>query len=217
MTKIITEVDGSFWLWHFNFVRYNTLMAQEDGEENWFRANPEETTTSDAVVPGSQADNGASETDSPGQAIEWTASEFVERHKSPVWYVVLAAITAGLAALVFFAGHDYIATGAVVAIGIIFGVIGARKPRTLQYRLDAQGLSVAGKVYPYRHFKAFSVGREGPLASISLLPLRRFMPVLTVFCEPTAEDRITELVGSYLPLDDGKLDPIDKFLHKIRF
>lgn len=149
--------------------------------------------------------------------IEWTASEFIE-HKKPVWwYLTLTAVIVVIAILVYLSSRDYVAVAGVIAAGILFAVIAARKPRSLNYRLDNKGLTVAEKVYPYNHFKAFWTTREGIASSLNFMPLRRFMPVLTVYYDPDDEDKIISVMGSYLPLGSPRKDIIDKFLKKIRF
>lgn len=159
------------------------------------------------MARGASADN----------SIEWTASEFIAHHKPAWWYLVLAAVTAAICVAVYFSGHDFVAVGAVIIIGIIFGIIAARKPRSLNYRLDRRGLVVASKLYSYNRFKAFSIARDGAFASLNFLPLRRFMPILTVYYDPADEEAITSVVGDHLPLETHQLDPIDRLLKKIRF
>lgn len=202
----------------------------DNGEPNW-QFNSDEASAAPASADRAQPDDKellvsdragaqpvmAREAGDQDSGIEWTASEFIARAKPAWWYLSLAGVTAAICAAVYFSGHDVVAVAAVIIIGIIFGIIAARKPRTLTYRLDNRGLQIMQKLYPYNHFKAFSLAREGAFTSLNLLPLRRFMPVLTVYYDPADETAITGVIGDYLPLETHQLDPIDKLLHKIRF
>ncbi len=209
--------------------------SDNDGQPNWqFSADSDQSDTTEAPkeqVAEQPGNDDLMTTDSadgqPAMAreagssdngeIEWTASEFIARHKPFWWYLALAVIAAALAAAVYFSSHDYIAVAAVIIVCIIFGIIAARKPRSLTYKLDRRGLSIAGKLYPYNRFKAFSIMREGALSSLNLAPLRRFMPIMTVYYDPADEAAVTGIIGDYLPLENRQLDPIDKLLHKIHF
>lgn len=182
--------------------------------------NQLDSASSDSVLVESAVDGQpvmAHDVDEVNKSIEWTASEFIHHDKSFVWYLVLSVVTVIIATLVYLVRHDYFATGAVVVVAIIFGIIGTRKPRSLDYRLDDKGLGVAGKVYSYQHFKSYFVGHDSALASLNLVPLRRFMPILTVYYDPADETDIEETVSNYLPMEQREKDILDKFLQKIRF
>ncbi len=147
----------------------------------------------------------------------WTASEFVAYQKSTGWYVQVAAIIIVLAVAAYFLLHDFFAMGAIVIVGIMFAVFGSRKPRVLTYVIDKSGIHVGDKLYAFTTLRSFAVIDEGTLHSITLLPLKRFMPAFSMYFEPTDESHIVELLGSYLPKEDRKQDTVDRLMHRIRF
>jgi hypothetical protein len=150
-------------------------------------------------------------------SISWTASEFVEHNKGFGWYLCLILAILVLSALIYALTHDKISTGAVVLAGIVLGVFAARKPRILQYRLDNGGLTIGNKSYGYDVFKSFSVIDEDALSSIYLLPLKRFMPSLSLYYAQKDEKKIIDILSERLPFEERHSDTVDRFMHRIRF
>jgi hypothetical protein len=149
--------------------------------------------------------------------ISWTASEFVEHKKSFGWYLGLIVVGTALAALIFFTTHDKISTGVVIIAVIVMGIFAARKPRTVEYTLDDAGVTVGNKFYGYEMFKSFSIIDEGAVSSIYLLPLKRFMPAISIYYAHEDEERIVNIFSQQLPLEHRQLDALDNFMHRIRF
>jgi len=150
-------------------------------------------------------------------ALMWTASEFIAHDKSPLWFVSLFGGAAVISALVYLFTRDKVATAVIAFVAIVFAVFAVRKPRILQYHLDEAGLTIGNRFHPLQSFKYFAVVEEGPIRSILLLPLQRFMPTLSLYYPPEKEDAIVDLFGLTLPLHDAPNDPIDRLMHKLRF
>jgi len=100
---------------------------------------------------------------------------------------------------------------------LVLGFYGARKPRVLEYRLDESGLVVSGKSYAYNLFKSFALVEEGAFTSIVLMPLKRFMPAVSIYFEPKDEKKITTILAERLPIETHKLDVLDSFMRRIRY
>ena len=95
--------------------------------------------------------------------------------------------------------------------------MGARKPRELEYNVDDGGLTIGGKHYPYNLFRAFTIAEEDHFHSIDFMPLKRFMPVISIYYDPADEDQIAEVLSAHLPLETHKHDPVEKLMRRIRF
>lgn len=149
--------------------------------------------------------------------LRWTASEFVAHDKSPAWYGALIVGGAVATALIYWLTKDKITSGIIIFALIIFGVFAARKPRDEQYTLSERGVQVGNKMYAFHDFKTFSVADEGTTASIVLMPLKRFMPALTVYITPEVEDRVVDFLSFYLPFSEHKADAVEGLLRRIRF
>ena len=153
----------------------------------------------------------------PDEDVSWTASEFIAHEKGLNWYLAMIASVFFFTAIVYLVTKDKITAGIIIMAAIIFGVYAKRQPRTLNYHLEAGGLTIGEKFYDFGQFRSFVVGHEGALSSISFMPLKRFMPVLTVYYSPDDEQKIVQLLSSRLPVESLRKDIIDRFLHRIRF
>ena len=105
----------------------------------------------------------------------------------------------------------------ILLMGIVFGIFAARKPDVLEYNVNSRGLSIGQKFYPYENFKTFSVHEDGVIHSIVLAPLQRFMPPLSIYYEPSDEDKIIDVISNYLPFSEAKLDAVDSLMRRVRF
>jgi hypothetical protein len=112
------------------------------------------------------------------------------------WYLVFGLVGLVLAAGVFLINHDIFS---VIVIAMVAGILGyatSRKPRVMTYRLDHTGLTIGQKFRPYAEFKSYSLIDEGPFASITLAPLKRFMPTTSVYFSPEDEHKIVEVLAA---------------------
>lgn len=150
------------------------------------------------------------------KTIAWQASEYIEHHHGAGWFLALAAVTAGLAALVYIVAKDKIAAGFIVILGVIVAVFASHKPDQARYEITAAGLSVNDKIYRYGDYKSFAVIREGALNSVNLFPLKRFMPPVSAYFEPADESKIVDALGNYLPYEERRLDAIDRLSRRLR-
>jgi hypothetical protein len=153
----------------------------------------------------------------PSNGISWTASEFIAHEKSAGWYLAVSLVGLLLAALDYFLTKDVVAVGAIVLTVLIFSTYAARKPRTQEYVLDQHGVHIGVKSYEFRSFKNFSVVHEGAIAGINFMPLKRFMPPLTIYVAPDMEDQVMSFLGGILPFEQKGSDSIDSLLRRIRF
>ncbi len=153
-----------------------------------------------------------------GSDVSWTASEFVDHDKSSGWYMLLALSAIGLAAITYFFSHgDLISTAVVLVVFAAFGVFAARKPRQLEYNVNDQGIKIGEKFYPYSSFRSFSIVQEDALESIWLMPLKRFMPIISIYFDSDDGQKIIDVLGQALPIENREPDFVDKLMHRIRF
>jgi hypothetical protein len=151
------------------------------------------------------------------QAITWTASEFIAHAKSPGWYLALFLAAIAAAALIFLVTRDPISSGVIIVAALLLAIYGGHKPRELEYRLDTSGLSIGQKHFGYHQFRSFSVLPEGAFSSIVFMPLKRFAVQTTIYYTPEDEDKIVNLIGNYLPLEERGHDAVDRLMHRIHF
>jgi len=183
-------------------------MLMADEQTNWqFKADE-----------GQSANVSSSKAKASNTSVSWTASEFIAHVKNTNWYVRLGISTVIVAGLAFLVTRgDKVTTGMFVIVGIVFGVVASRQPRELPYVVDGQGVQIGPKQYPYSDFRSFSIVQEGVIESIWLMPLKRFMPILTVYFEPKDGHKIVDILAQNLPMENRQMDPVDRLMHRLRF
>ncbi len=179
---------------------------EPEPQSNW-QFNPDEP----------QSDNQPESPTDSGQTVSWTASEFIAHEKNFGWFVLLALATAALMLVVYVMTRDIVSAAIVLIAATLFGIYAVRKPRVLPYTVDSHGIQIGNKQYPYGLFKAFSVIQEGGIRSLMLLPLKRFMPPISLYMDPEDEGRITEVLSDYLPTEQRQQDPVERLMRRLRF
>lgn len=153
----------------------------------------------------------------PEGSISWTASEFIEHKKSASWYLILVGATIIITGIIWFLTKDKITTATIVVVAVMVGLIGSKKPRELEYRIDSEGLHIAGRHFPFNEFRSFSVVHQGSTSGLVLRPLKRFSLLTTAYYDPADEQRILDILGPYLPMEQGKRDIIDEIMWRLHF
>ncbi|MGH7249753.1 MAG: hypothetical protein ACREGC_02155, partial [Minisyncoccia bacterium] len=123
-----------------------------------------------------------------------------------------------IAAAIYFITHGDIVTIVLVVLAVLaFGILAARKPRELDYSVDDTGLKIGEKFYQFSSFRSFSIVQEDAVESIWFMPLKRFMPPLTIYFDPEDGQKIVDVLAQILPVENRQLDPVDKLMHRLRF
>ncbi len=148
--------------------------------------------------------------------ISWTASEFIAHSKSTIWYAGLVGIGLIVTVLVYFITKDALSVIVAVLVAVMFGFLAAHKPRVLGYHIGPEGLAIGEKLYHYDTFKSFGLLNEGAIDTIVFMPMKRFMPSITLYCPPEEHDKIVDTLSNYLPFAPVSHDMIDQLMHRIR-
>ncbi|MDO5474829.1 MAG: hypothetical protein Q4F61_00360, partial [Candidatus Saccharibacteria bacterium] len=91
-----------------------------------------------------------------------------------------------------------------------------RPPRKIEYNLNKEGLLEAGKLHKYEDFKAFGILKEGSHFSAILIPKKRFGLSVKVYFPEGSGEAIVDMLGSRLPMEEVKLDFLDKIVNFLR-
>ncbi|MBR0467924.1 hypothetical protein IJJ53_03425 [Candidatus Saccharibacteria bacterium] len=149
------------------------------------------------------------------QNVSWEATEYIERDHNTWWYIGLFAVGIGLCVLSFFLQWwSFIALVIVCIIAIL--VTSLRPPRKIQYSLDQNGLTEGGKLYKYEDFRAFGILKEGSHFSAVLIPKKRFAIQAKVYFPGDSGEAIVDALGARLPMEEVKLDFLDKIVNFLR-
>ena len=149
------------------------------------------------------------------QNVSWEAEEYIEHSHDVWWYIGLFAVGIGLCVLSFFLQWwTFIALIVVCIITIL--VTSNRPPRKIKYSLDQEGLTEGGKLHKYEEFRAFGILKEGSHFSAVLIPKKRFALQVKVYFPGDSGEAIVDALGARLPMEEIKLDFLDKLANFLR-
>lgn len=152
-----------------------------------------------------------------GSTVTWTTAEYYHHERGSGWYALLFIAIIALTGVVYLLTKDYFASGTILVVGAIVGVFAARKPGQVNCELSNTGLRIGEKMYNYTQFKSFSIIRAAESGSLSLLPIKKFMPAVNVYFGPADEEKITDVLGQHLPYEERQQAGIDRLSHRLKF
>ena len=149
------------------------------------------------------------------EIVNWEAEEYVQTTKNGGWYVGLILVTLALVALsVLLKWWTF--TALVVLSAVALGIYAVRPPRVLHYSLTSKGLAEGNRLYDYEDFKSFGVLKDGEHFAIMLTPRKRFSPRVTVYFPEESGEKIVDAFGTRLPMEEVKLDFLDRMVKFLR-
>lgn len=151
------------------------------------------------------------------QPITWTASEYIDHDNGLSWYALLGALTVIISGGIFVLTRDMLATGTIVILGVIVAFAAKRKPRQISYQVAPGGIKIGDKTYNFRLFRSFYIVKEGDLHSISLMPIKRLSPALSIYFDPADEDKIVKRLAAHLPFEEHEMDAVERLARRLRF
>jgi hypothetical protein len=196
------------------YLHMQPQTQRTDGEQQGFyhpaQASPYQATQADSSVLPQAPVFDDSET------VEWEASEYIHRTKDAKWVMIFGAVVvAGLGISIWLQSWTFVALITVMAVAM--GVFAFRPPKIKHYKLSHQGLQIDERTYSLGDFRAFGVLADEAFYSIMLIPTGRFMPAVTVYFAQEDGEKIVDILGSHLPLEDLQPDPIDAIMRRLRF
>lgn len=199
-------------------------MAGEDPQNYWQNPENEKDTPVDAPVETTDSANFTPDStplppeDTPDNPpVTWTAQEYIHEERTPIWFVIFVIVVLGLIAVDVFLLKSWTFSALVIVMAIALVIYIRRPPRMLTYALSpAQGLYVGEHLYHFDDFKSFGLIQDGPHYSILLIPRKRFAPGVSVFFPDDAGERIVDILGQRLPMENLKLDVVDVIVRKLR-
>lgn len=149
------------------------------------------------------------------QNVSWQAEEYIVRDHNAWWYVGLAVVTIALGALaILLRGWTFLALIIVSVLAILTSNL--KPPRKISYTLDDKGLKESNKTHAYTDFRAFGILQEGNHYSAVLIPKKRFGLGVKVYFPEGSGEAIVDALGARLPMEEVKLDFLDKIVNFLR-
>ena len=147
--------------------------------------------------------------------ISWEAEEYIVRDHDAWWYLGLFAITAALCVLAYFLQWwTFLILVILSAITILVTIF--RPPRKIQYSLDNKGLAEGKIKHNFDTYRAFGILKEGNHFSAVLIPKKRFSLSTKVYFPEGSGEQIVDILGNHLPMEEVKLDFLDKIVNFLR-
>lgn len=158
----------------------------------------------------------AKNTASVDGAVSWEASEYIHNDKGAMWVVGLVAIVAVVAGISFWL-QAWTFFVLVLVMGLAMGVVAFRKPHTMSYELTTAGIAINGRQMRFDEFRAFGVLKQDAFYMLTFIPVKRFAPAINVYFHGEDGEKIVDIIGSHLPMEVIKPDPIDTVMRKLHF
>jgi len=149
--------------------------------------------------------------------VHWVAKEYIYRDKNPLWFIIFTVVVFAFISLDVFLIKSYTFSILVVVMAASLIIYSRRPPREINYTLSGkQGLYIGEQLYHFSEFKSFSLLHEDGNDSLILVPIKRFLPAISVFFPRDAGEAIVDILGARLPMGQSKLDMIDIIARKLR-
>jgi hypothetical protein len=150
------------------------------------------------------------------EPVRWQASEYIHQEKNALWFLIFGIVVLGLMALAILLMQAWTFAVLIAVMAVAVVVYARRPPRVLTYTLSAKGLYVGDRLYDMSEFKSFGVIHDGAEFSVMLIPVKRFLPGVTVYFPEALGEQIVDFLGARLPMQELHLDVIDKIVRKLR-
>ena len=148
--------------------------------------------------------------------VNWEAEEYIQRDKNTGWYIGFAAVTLALV-VVSVLLKWWTFTALVVLSAVAIMIYSMRPPRKIHYSLSSKGISEGNNLYNFEDFKSFGVLQDEKNFAIVLTPRKRFSPRVTIYFPEGKGEEIVDGFGGRLPMEEVRLDFLDKLVKFLRF
>ena len=147
--------------------------------------------------------------------VSWEAEEYITKSHNAGWYIGLVVVAIALGALaVFLQGWTFLALIIISIITIL--VFSLRPPRKIKYHIDEKGIKEGKILHKYVDFRAFGILKEDNHYSAVLIPKQRFGLGVKVYFPEGSGEAIVDQLGNHLPMEEVKLDFLDKIVNFLR-
>lgn len=178
------------------------------------KADSSETKKSDTDA---NADINKTENDlSLKEPIAWTAPEGIKVHRELWWYIAFGVVLIGLMALAILVFKSPTFAILLPIMTVALFLLSEKTPQNINYAISPKGIYVGDKLYDFSEFRAFGITRENNQHSAILLPVKRFSPGLTLYFSEKEGEKIVDMLGARLPMQEIKPDALEKLIRMIK-
>ncbi len=146
------------------------------------------------------------------QPISWQAPDGTMKQRGTGWYIAFSIVIIGLilAAIFIFKSITFAILLPVMATAVM--LITVKPPQEINYSISPKGIYVGDRLYDFSEFKGFGIIMNPGHNSIILLPVKRFAPELTIHFSDEQGEKVVDMIGSRLPIQEIKQKSLDKLI-----
>lgn len=194
--------------------QYNKSQSDIDQTEKFEMYTPEPDDTPEDNVSNAQNDKRQLTDYEP---VHWSSSEYIHGEKNIGWFVVFTISVIGLIFFDLFVLKSYSFSVLVIVMAAALIIYSRRSPKLVDYTLSIdQGLYIGEKLYHFSDFKSFGLIKDDDNHSLMLIPIKRFDPGVSVYFPEEVGEKLVDILGARLPMENLKLDIIDVIVRKLR-
>lgn len=146
---------------------------------------------------------------------EWEAKEYVEHERNRKWYALLVLIALGLIALaVFVRSWIFVVVVIVMFVALLISI--KRPIATLRYEIYDDGVAIDGQLHLFDEYRSFGVVKHANEFALQLAPRKRLGIGDTLYFREKDGEKIVDLIGERLPMENIKPDLFDEIIHRLR-
>ena len=147
--------------------------------------------------------------------VSWQAEEYIVRDHNTLWFIGLFIVGIALCVIsIIFKWWTFLILVVLSIAAILISIF--RPPRKINYQLDKNGLTEGGRLHKYEDFRAFGILREDSHFSAVLIPKKRFGMSVKVYFPGDSGEAIVDALGARLPMEEVKLDLLDRIVNFLR-
>lgn len=147
--------------------------------------------------------------------VSWEAEEYITKNHNAGWYIGLFIVAISLGVLaIFLQGWTFLALIIISVVTIL--VFALRPPRKIKYKIDSRGITEGKILHKYADFRAFGILKEDNHYSAILIPKQRFGLSVKIYFPEGSGEAIVDQLGNHLPMEEVKLDFLDKIVNFLR-
>ena len=150
------------------------------------------------------------------EPIAWTAPEGIKVHRELWWYIAFGVVLIGLMALAILVFKSPTFAILLPIMTVALFLLSEKTPQNINYAISPKGVYVGDKLYDFSEFRAFGITRENNQHSAILLPVKRFSPGLTLYFSEKEGEKIVDMLGARLPMQEIKPDALEKIIRMIK-
>lgn len=150
------------------------------------------------------------------EPIAWNAPEGVQVQRGKIWYVMFAVILVGLIALAILVFKNWTFAALLPIMAVALFTLSNKSPQIINYAISPKGVYIADVLHDFSEFRAFGLLHENGQHSIILLPVKRFSPGLTIYFSEAEGEKIVDMLGARLPMQEIKPDALEKLIRLIK-